>query len=281
MCDYLDVGNAKGRSEEKIQGAAVVTPILTPTVHLHLKAMFRHGLLDIHCNLLLLGCTAKNECVRLLDPFVGHASICRQITILDGPSFAQELAPIKSSFHSVQFCNIFRTQGLDDTRQASSLIPSPPRTPLTNGIPTPTKTPRSRSSGPPSLDELINPTASKTGPVLQNKHGQRVDLPLRYSSKEVAELKGRKLCNSFYLLGRCSSEGSSGKCQHDHTAELSKQQMTVLRGFARRLPCRLGPKCRELTCIRGHHCAREKCVRERCWYPSEMHDVDTDAVAAT
>jgi hypothetical protein len=243
--------------------------------------MFRHGLLDIHCNHLLLGCSAKSECIRLLDPFVTHAAICRQITILEGPSFAQDLAPIKSNFHSVQFRNIFETQRLDDTGPMPSLLQSPPRTPLTSYVPLSTKASRSKAARSPSLVQNINFATPMTGKVLQNKQGQRVDMPLNYSSKEFVELKSRKLCNSFYLLGKCPSEEGSGKCQHDHTAELSKKQMTALRAFARKLPCRAGVSCRDPNCISAHHCPRENCVREKCWFPSQMHGVDTKAVTPT
>lgn len=281
LCDYLDTGDEKGCSDDKMQGMCAIGFSLASTVRLHLKAMFRHGLLDTHCNHLLLGCTANNGCVRLLDPFVAHEVIRRQITILEGPSSTQEMAHVKNSFHSVQFRSVFRTQGLDDIRQKPSILPSPPHKPPSDYAATDTRKSDSKAPGPPSLPGLSGLVTPRPVRVGQNQQGQRVDLPLRYSSKEFAELKSRKLCNSFYLQGRCSSMESSGKCQHDHAAELSKKQMVVLQAFARQLPCRLGLDCKDSSCISGHRCTRENCFREKCWFPSDMHDVDTKVVTTT
>lgn len=278
-CATSSTWAAKRGAQTRKPKVRLPSVFLSCTVRLRSEAMFRHGLLDIHCIHLLLGCSADSECIRLLDPLATHAAIHRQITILEGPSSSHELEPVKSNFHSVRFRNIFAAQGLDGTRPTPSFLPTPPHTPLPSRPTATKKEPRLKATRPPTLiqnNDLITP---KIGKVLQNKLGHRVDSPLHYSSKEFVELKSRKLCNSFYLLGKCPSEEGPGKCQHDHTAELNKKQMAVLRAFARKLPCRVGLNCRDPNCISGHCCQRENCVREKCWFPSQMHDVDTNTVA--
>lgn len=241
--------------------------------------MFRHGLLDIHCTHLLLGCSARSGCIRLLDPLATHAAIRRQITILEGPTSAQELESVKNNFHSVRLRNVFGSQGLDDTRPTPLLLPTPPHTPLPSPPTAPKTEPRSKAARPPTLVQDYDPITPKTGKILQNKQGHRVDSPLHCSREELAELKNRKLCNNFYLLGKCFSEERFGKCQFNHTVDLSKKQLTALRAFARKRPCQVGLNCKDPNCISGHGCPRENCVREKCWFPLQMHGIDTNTVA--
>ena len=54
MCDCIDAGDEKGPSDEKMQGMDALSFSLASYVRLHVKAMFRHGLLDTHCNHLCL-----------------------------------------------------------------------------------------------------------------------------------------------------------------------------------------------------------------------------------
>ncbi|GAB1198299.1 hypothetical protein APSETT444_007614 [Aspergillus pseudonomiae] len=63
--------------------------------------------------------------------------------------------------------------------------------------------------------------------VCKNAAGQRVDPPLRYSTKEnVDALKQRKLCNPYHIVGSCPY---GENCNHDHESRLRSQQVEDLR----------------------------------------------------
>jgi hypothetical protein len=237
-------------------------------------------LLDVHCHQIFFGGTTDNGYARLLAPFVGDETTCRRITLLEGPPHANELAHIKDNFLSARFSNVFRTQKLAHPKRTGSLYPTSPwRTPTARCASTPdegSSTLASDPASPTGADVPINPTM---GTVLRNKQGQRLDPPLIYSDKELAELKVRKLCNNFHLFGTCPSMEKYGRCQHDHEAKLTQKQLLILRAVARQSPCRTGLNCSNLNCISGHRCLRENCLRSRCWFPEEMHDVDTMVVA--
>ncbi|KAI4923545.1 hypothetical protein J4E85_008584 [Alternaria conjuncta] len=87
MCDYVDAGNGKECSDEKI------------------KAMFRHDLADMHCHQILFGGSADNGYARLLGPYTEDDAVRSRITLLEGPPFARELAAIKDRYHTVSFDN--------------------------------------------------------------------------------------------------------------------------------------------------------------------------------
>ncbi|KAI4636882.1 hypothetical protein J4E93_010898 [Alternaria ventricosa] len=84
MCDYVDAGNGKECSDEKI------------------KAMFRHDLADMHCQQILFGGSADNGYARLLGPYNEDDAVRSRITLLEGPPFARELAAIKDRYHTAR-----------------------------------------------------------------------------------------------------------------------------------------------------------------------------------
>ena len=251
------------------------------TVCLHAKASFRRDLLDVHCHQILFGGTTDNGYARLLAPLVGDDTTCRRVTLLEGPPFAQELACIKHSFHSIPFGKVFRTQKLVNLKRTVPQYPSPPRTPPTECATNTTEESSSLASDSASPAGSAVFSEPGTDRILHNKQGQRVDTPLVYSSKDFADLKSRKLCNSFHLLGRCTFLGNYGNCSHDHEARLNRKQVVVLRAISRQSPCRLGLECKDPNCIRGHRCTQRYCVRANCWFPPEMHNVDTSVVTKT
>ncbi|KAK3214390.1 hypothetical protein GRF29_28g2962661 [Pseudopithomyces chartarum] len=109
MCDYVDAGDEKECSDEKI------------------RAIFRQNLSDVHCQSILFGGTSDNGYARLLGPFVEDETVRKRIVLLEGPPFSRDLAKIKDSFRKVSFENIFRNQKLPQ-RQVSYNM-TPPGTP--------------------------------------------------------------------------------------------------------------------------------------------------------
>ncbi|KAL6863275.1 hypothetical protein ACO1O0_003522 [Amphichorda felina] len=183
MCDYVDAGNGKECSDEKV------------------KATFKLHLEDIHCHKILFGGTADNGYARMLEPYLQNETDRGRIILLEGPPSAQELAKIRDRFETLSFDNIFRTQKLPDTKRRVSFLMTPPRTPPVDYAAAVSKAP---GAGPSvQSNALVHiPREAPSGKVLRNAQGQRVDSPLSYSQSDYVNIKPRKLCNSFHLLGR-------------------------------------------------------------------------------
>ena len=215
------------------------------------KAMFRHNLADIHCQRILFGGSADNGYARLLGPYIEDDAVRSRIALLEGPPFARELAAIQDRYKTVSFEKVFRSQMLVvSPKYATMSPPTPPRTPSTDYATTPAQTPSA-----PALSTTQNSVAAKhttTATVLPKKSGERVDSPLNFTSKDFFAVKGRKLCNSFHILGRCPYLERSGKCHHDHSAKLSDKQLVALRAVARLTPCKQGKSCKNMECLCGH-----------------------------
>ncbi|UKZ51990.1 hypothetical protein TrVGV298_005757 [Trichoderma virens] len=242
-CDFIDAGCGKECADEKI------------------KAALKFGLSDSHCRQTIRG----------------------QITLMAGPPFAYELAAIKDKFQNVAFDNIFRGQKLpNETNRRTSFHITPPGTPMPSNAPlsfaAAAKAPSSPAHSAPAQLYCSEPKPSPNGVILRNRLGQRVDSRLSYSQSDFSSLKDRKLCNNFHLLGKCYYLDKYGKCHHIHGEKLTAQQLEALRGIARQSPCLNGLSCSQTDCVAGHRCPREPCHLENCWFPKEMHGVDSQVI---
>lgn len=267
LCDYVDAGSGKECSDEKV------------------KAIFRFHLDDVHCQQILFGGSADNGYARLLGPYVEHDALRARVVLIEGPPFAQELAAIKDKFRTVSLESVFRNQKLVNAKRKVSFGVTPPATPanatayalvaaqahfINTSLPAATT---AQKSPAPSAKAV-----QSTPPVYRNKQNERVDAPLRYSQEEFMNLKGRKLCNNYHLLGKCGAFDSFRECHHEHGKPLSESQKAALRALARQAPCQAGLDCDDPRCIWGHRCLRMNCIREICWFSPEMHNVDTKVV---
>jgi len=236
-------------------------------------------LADVHCQQILFGGTADNGYARLLGPYAEDETVCSRITLLEGPPFARELADIKDRFRTASFQNVFRSQKLFNNKRRVSFHITPPATPSVDYASAAAKAPA--TSAPP-LTTQQGSTASRvlvSTQVLRNKRGQRVDSPLNYSQQDFVSLKGRKLCNSFHLLGKCHFLDTYGRCQHEHGERLNPNQVAALRAVARQSPCQYGLKCSDADCLSGHRCIRDNCIPATCRFPPGMHNIDTKIVS--
>lgn len=113
------------------------------------------------------------------------------------------------------------------------------------------------------------------GIVPVNSKGQRVDMPIKVSQTMVNSLKGRKWCNSHYLLGYCGYSN----CLYEHNVVLNETQKNALRTMARQAPCIMMLDCEDPECYFGHRCPGNPCTwGTSCKFPLEMHNVDTRAI---
>ncbi|PGH06284.1 hypothetical protein GX51_02481 [Blastomyces parvus] len=277
LCDFVDAGAGKECSDDKI------------------REIFKLHAGNVHCKHIVFAASTDNGYARLLGPYSSTPEFCKRVTMLEGPPFERELVELKNKYRTTSFPTLFRATKLPPIRRVSFSA-----TPVYE--PTPSKSPPSYasaasfSSSPPgynasrpSTPASIEKTPSSpngangsvwcngngtmySGPaVLKNKHGQRVDSPIKPSSSIVQSLKSRKLCNPHHLLGACHFVS----CKHEHGDPLSDKMMEALRYVARLAPCPSGLECEDENCYSGHRCPNNPCHRPNCHFPKEMHGVDT------
>lgn len=233
---------------------------------------------NVHCQQILFGSTADNGYARLLAPYAEKEAVRKRITLLEGPPFAQEVADIKDKFRTASLHSVFRNQKLPTLKRRVSFCAATPSvryaTAAVKALP---PTHRRANSSQSSA-------ASRTTPneVLRNGSGQRVDSILPYLHQDLLSLKNRKLCNTFYITGKCSFLDTYGNCQHGHGETISPRELVALRELARRTACQEGIYCGDPDCLAGHRCPwekRGKCEAGRgCRFPQEMHNVDITVV---
>ncbi|KAF4212317.1 hypothetical protein CNMCM5878_001420 [Aspergillus fumigatiaffinis] len=257
LCDFVDAGNGKECADVK------------------LRARFEQDIIDVHCRRIIFCASADNSHARVLSAHRGS----KRISLVKGPPFAQEMEELAAGFKTDSFENVFMSSKLKTTRRvsfsATNTAITPPRTP------TPNYASAAKAAPPTQSSSLVVSApahgASKLRPsVCVNSRGQRVDHPLRYSSKENVEtLKRRKLCNKFHLLESCPY---GNNCTHKHGPSLSATEITDLTHIARSSVCPNGIFCHDVTCVCGHRCPQKDCSGRGCKFPDSMHGVDTDIV---
>ncbi|GFG22135.1 CCCH zinc finger DNA binding protein [Aspergillus udagawae] len=257
LCDFVDAGNGKECADVK------------------LRALFEQDIIDVHCRRIIFCASADNSHARVLSAHRGS----ERVSLVKGPPFAQEMAELAATFKTDSFENVFMSSKLKTARRvsfgATNTAITPPRTPTPNYASAAKATPPTQSSSP--VVSAPAHGASKLRPsVCVNARGQRVDRPLRYSSKENVEtLKRKKLCNQFHLLGSCPY---GNNCTHKHGPPLSATEITDLTYIARLSVCHNDIFCDDVNCICGHRCPRENCSGRGCKFPDSMHGVDTTIV---
>lgn len=232
---------------------------------------------------MFFGGPGDNGYARVLDSFLEDQTIREQITLMAGPPFAYELAAIKDKFYNITLDHIFRSHKLpSEANRRTSFHITPPGTPMSPTSPlnfaAVAKGPSSPAQSAPVQLYYAESKMPSNGIILRNKFGQRVDSRLSYLQSDFSNLKDRKLCNNFHILGKCYYLEKFGKCHHIHGEKLAGQRLEALRAIARQSPCLNGLSCSQTDCVAGHKCPREPCHLENCWFPKEMHNVDSQAV---
>lgn len=123
-----------------------------------------------------------------------------------------------------------------------------------------------RNSNPLSLEEPF---------VSLNIEDKRIDPDLGIVDLDVAarlnvRAMKQNLCNDFHLKFICKAE----KCQYGHEPRLSLEETTILKSWARRLPCRRLSACRTATCWYGHMCPYENCPNPSTCKFKAVHNLD-------
>lgn len=223
---------------------------------------------DVHCGHVLFGGSSDAGYVRQLIPHAMNERVRGRITLLEGPRFEKAFADLVRRLRPHRIDDVFRKEKLESTSRKVSF----PKTPLTSPelvLRSPLLAVEPSYSAPkePEASSYAStivagdssgirvssvaslPITSNKG-VLRNANGQRIESPLKYSPTLVSELKPRKLCNRFYLLGDCPYD----PCQHTHGAKLKAEQLNALRYIARLTFCSWGSECEDENCLSGHSC---------------------------
>ncbi|KAL8870586.1 MAG: hypothetical protein Q9174_003406 [Haloplaca sp. 1 TL-2023] len=108
--DFIDAGNGKECSDAK------------------LKKSFELFIRNAHCKHIIFGGSADNGYARLLDSYTGDPSSSKMITMLEGPPFAHELAPIAEKFKQCEYRS--RQHPRDQQRHQDQRARQLPATPL-------------------------------------------------------------------------------------------------------------------------------------------------------
>lgn len=275
LCDFVDAGNGKECADVKLRGQSLSPRSVYQPNRLQFLARFEQDINDVHCRRIIFCASADNSHARVLSAHRGS----NRISLVKGPPFAQEMEELAAGFKTDSFENVFMSSKLKTTRRvsfsATNTAITPPRTPTPNYASAAKATPPTQSS---SL--VVSSPAHRVSKLRQsvcvNSRGQRVDHPLRYSSKENVEtLKRRKLCNQFHLLGSCPY---GNNCTHKHGPSLSATEITDLTHIARSSVCLNGIFCHDVNCVCGHRCPQKTCPGGGCKFPDSMHGVDTNIV---
>ena len=261
--DYIDAGNGKECSDHKI------------------RAAFSWGVSDPHCKHIIFGGSADNGYARMLGELDSNTR--KHVSLLIGPPFAQEMARLADNFETMSDPKVFRDSKIATRRPPATNNdhPNPKASSWANTASTPAslgtaKGPVISSNKTIDISPLKTIVPDKFDPkfIALNSHGQRVDLPIKYSVPLIAGLKSRKLCNNHHLAGYCQFDD---QCKHEH-GKLDDKSLMTLRHIARSNPCRSGLWCEDEDCYSGHRCTHGDCDGRICRFSEEMHDVDTAIV---
>lgn len=227
---------------------------------------------DVHCKHVIFGGSADNGYARMLAPYLGHESVTRQITMLEGPPFAPELARLVPHFTTTSFATVFRNTKLPSRRVSFSTTPPQSTTPKpASWASAVTMRPTTSTE---DMQEPLHTLELKVGAIPRNAYGQRVDMPLSFSQALFPMLKAAKLCNPYHLTEKCPFSS----CNYTHGRKLEGIELTTLRYVARLAPCKWGLDCSDSNCILGHRCVRTRCDGGDCRFSYDMHNVDTKIV---
>ncbi|KAI9773725.1 MAG: hypothetical protein M1839_002023 [Geoglossum umbratile] len=301
LFDFIDI-ETEEQGAEKMKGKKL-TESLAVAVANHGNAgseAYNLHIYDYHCKHVILGFSANshshNALVRLYND---SNEISNRTTIIMGSANECDSSGLTAKFKTTTFPWLFRpattkpgnnnnssnsggvsiARGQQSPARLNLYSPTSPTSPTPSSstltlLDSPISTaPNSSARDTPNPPEFTKQFFTPP-PILLNWKGQRLDPALSAPEHTILALKLRnpKLCNSFYLRGRCTSRD----CQRDHAHSPTVGEIDALRTLARQSPCRYTDRCTEEWCFFGHNCPWN-CVRESCKF-REVHGIDMRTV---
>ena len=250
---------------------------------------------NLHCKQILFSGSGDNSYAGFLRQYVPVDGVSQDITLIESLPFATYLEQLSHKFQTANFPRIFRDSKIVLSARLSTLEPTKPAfAPMERSTPPQTWATASLKAALPAVENKENvpppstpfqptiqatPKPAVTGPcIYQNNKGQRVDKPINkdmFDKDVVYNLKPKKLCNKFWLLGKCDQ---GEWCTHDHKGPLSAKQKENLKFVARMRPCPEELECADPDCFNGHRCHYGmNCTKKDCWFSLAMHEVELTA----
>ncbi len=246
---------------------------------------------NLHCKQILFSGSGDNSYAGFLRQYVPVDGVSQDIILIESLPFATYLEQLSHNFQIASFPKIFRDSKIVISARLSTLEPSkpafvpveqksPPTTWATASLKTALPTIENKENVPPPPSTVqATPNPAVNGPyIYHNNKGQRVDKPINkdmFDKDVIFKLKPKKLCNKYWLLGRCDQ---GEWCTHDHKGPLSTKEKENLKYVARMRPCQDELDCADPDCYDGHRCVYGmKCTKKDCWFSQAMHEVEVTA----
>jgi hypothetical protein len=266
---------------------------------------------NVQCKHIILGGVCHdNGYLRILEPVQHDQTVASKVTLLETFRTESGFYKLRDlyGFKMTKFASIFRQDPLPDkprvlekpqspaviaTLPSRSQQPTPPLTsPSVTSIATIATTPAISPSppltrantfaaigGPAPAEKSISIAPTITPPrkfLFLNSNQERVDPPMQKVpqgdiSALFARINKKKLCNEYFLRGKCFNK-DVGSCDFDHDGKLSPNQLIALKNRTRRMACPMGTGCRDIGCYRGHICSfGEDCTAQLCPFDDHQH----------
>ncbi|KAH8898380.1 hypothetical protein GQ53DRAFT_416994 [Thozetella sp. PMI_491] len=257
LFSIVDVGAGKEQADQKV------------------RKMFEVMQSDTHCKHIVFGGCHDNGYAPFLRPYSGDPEVASKITLLETARLGAEFYNL--NFGRVKFDGVFRTENIPSRTLPSNDQPvalravkdaTPPAAPARVTSPAVSVISTVDMDGTwasvgrnGAIAKMIDIGSKKYARryVQVNKKEQRIDCKLpppepaaHRRIQEAMRANSANYCNRYHLLSNCPSTGEY--CQFVHGDRLVGVELNVLRNMARGILCHDMSRCRDVTCVLGHHC---------------------------
>ncbi|KAF2722286.1 hypothetical protein K431DRAFT_283985 [Polychaeton citri CBS 116435] len=244
---------------------------------------------NVHCKSIVLGGSGDKGYTRFLREYTQTEEDRQRITLLEARPHARNMSDIAAGLLQIQAPELFRQNDFrDDPRRISSsgsnTSQSPPASSSSYAGVVSTVAGADQQVDTPSKEQVsttakegftaTNATSPTAVTLSFDRHGQRIDLPLKYDKalRDQFMKRNPRFCFDYHL-----SQCTRASCVFAHGQKMvSTTALDTLRSMARSLQC-FDPDCRRPDCYYGHrrphggHSFKGKA----CGFRTEMQGVNT------
>ena len=249
-------------------------------------AMFRLFAENSHCKRLFFGCCHNCAYATSLRYYSG-----KPITLLES-SEGDPTSPLFKAlpFETIGFTQTFHLAASSDrSSHPASSVDYAKSNPMPNngnieGIAKWQEAANDHIGSPQNIHRSSASPHRKRRTIILNVNDERVDSPPQKEDPESKKLMlkriaEKKYCTFYHLLDTCLTDRTGKVCKYRHGPRLNSHELAILKNFSRRLPCTIGPTCRNTHCIFGHTCEKQPgCPFGEGCNLARFHDIDKTAV---